>query len=50
MADETQGQGWTDGDAALHLNTEGPSTLALEIIGGGPYSLSQPASQIRWAG
>lgn len=50
MADETPGQGWTDGDAALHLNTEGPSTLALEIIGGGPYSLSQPASQIRWAG
>ncbi|AFV99663.1 hypothetical protein BAR24_08415 [Gluconobacter oxydans] len=47
MADEPPSQGWTDGDAALHINTEGPSTLALEIIGGGPYILSEPRSQIR---
>ena len=50
MADEIEGQGWTDGDAALHINTEGPSTLALQIIGGGPYILSHTDTQIRRAG
>lgn len=50
MADEIEGQGWTDGDAALHINTDGPSTLALQIIGGGPYILSHTDTQIRRAG
>lgn len=50
LTDQGSSQCWTDGDAVLFINAEGPCTLALEIIGGGPYVLSPVNFQLRRAG